>query len=450
MFPHRTIISKAAILACVALGFAEAARADIDPALRCRLGSYSLADGRSLSVTGVDGSPEDLAYALSSGEYGRLNRVSADSYVMGTKPGYGMASFSACDTGKVTFAENGKPPVAGTRNPLKETDTLFESAGTRLHGKLVMPANGMAQAIVVWIQGSDDDPATDDEYWQYELPPLGIGVFTYDKRGSGQSGGELSADFDERAADTAAAVTKVRELVPDVEKVGDFGGSQGGWIAPLVATRTPIDFVIVGYSLAEGVTAQDRDEVEEQVRAAGFGDDVLAKVRLLTSATARIVKSHWTTGWREFAMLRAKYANEPWIAAIQKENGYTGIMLGTPIEKIREMGPKLDKHVSFNYDPRPVVSSIAPRQLWVLGGADKTTPNSRTLEILGEIQAHKPNLEIAIYKDADHGIVERFSFQGIERKRHPAGLTPLIAQWIKNDVLPSSGDKLQIRTPLRR
>jgi dienelactone hydrolase len=417
----------------------------IDAGLRCRLGNYVLSDGRSLAITGVDGLLHDLAYAMSSGEYGRLTWVSGNNYTFGSTPAYGSASFSECAAGNVRFDETGKPAVTGHRDALTVTDTFFDSGGTKLHGRLVMPADGHARAIVVWIQGSDDDPATDDEHWQYVLPPLGVGVFVYDKRGSGGSQGTLSADFYVRASDTAAAVHEARRLAPQVKLFGDFGGSQGGWIAPLAATKVDLDFVIVGYGLAEGVTAQDRDEVEEQVRAAGYGDDTISKVRELTTATTRIVKSHWKTGWREFAALQRKYGSQPWIKAIQQENGYTGIMLRTPIAQIKAMGPKLDMHVSFDYDPRPVIATIRPRQLWVLGGSDHTAPNGRTLAILREIQQRKTGLDIAVYKDADHGIVETFQFHGATRHRHPAGFADLVAQWIVSDVLPAPDGNLDIR-----
>jgi hypothetical protein len=218
-------------------------------------------------------------------------------------------------------------------------------------------------------------------------------------------------------------------------------------VAPLTATKTNLDFVIVGYSLVEGVTAQDRYEVEEQVRDAGYGDDVMAKVHEITDATTRIVKSHWQDGWAEFAAVKKKYENEPWYGAIKSENGYTAIMLKTPIEQIREMGPKLDKHVSFNYDPRPVVESITPPQLWVLGGADRTTPNAGTLRILGDIQKNKSNLDIAVYRDADHGIEETFSTAGATRHRYPANLFELVTHWMESGELPAGDSALTVIRP---
>jgi pimeloyl-ACP methyl ester carboxylesterase len=432
------------------MAWAPPVRADIDARLRCRFGAYALSDGRTLVIDGYDGAARDLQFVLSSGEFGHLAATGPDTYALKSDDrAYGSASFSDCGVGTLTFSEDGRRPLLGKRIGIRTVDTYFESGGLRLYGKLAMPPNGDADAVVVMIQGSEDDPGTDDEFWQSELPLYGIGVFTYDKRGAGRSSGALSADFYVRAADTAAAVRKARELAPNVERFGVFGESQGGWVAPLTATQTSVDFVIVGFGLAEGVTAQDRDDVEEMVRSAGYGDDVIKKVREITAATARVVKSEWTSGWRELAAVERKYHREPWYKAINGENGYTAILLRTPEATARLMGPKMDKHVSFSYDPRPVIAMIAPRQLWVLGGADRTAPSDRTIEILTTIQQRKPGLGLVVYKDADHGIVQEFTFAGVKRRRFPPGYFDLIANWIKTDRLPEPGGDLAEWRPRR-
>jgi uncharacterized protein len=428
VFAHTGQLGKALAAAAFATLLAGPAAADLAADANCRPGAYALSDGRSAAIAGFDGSGRDLRFALSSGEYGRMAWTSGGDYALGAPSRYGSAAFPDCDT--LRFHETGKAEITGHKIVLPATDTFFDSDGTRLHGKLVMPQSGKAGAIVVWVQGSDDDPASDDEALQYELPLKGIGVFVYDKRGTGKSGGELSADFYVRAADTAKAALEAHRLAPEAARIGTYGGSQGGWVAPLAATKARLDFVIVGYGLAEGVTAQDRDEVEEQVRAAGFGDAEIAKVREITAATARIVKSEWKSGYDELAALERKYQGEPWYKAIAGENGYTAIMLKTPLDQIKTMGPKLDKHVSFAYDPRPVIETISARQLWILGGADRTAPSARTIAILGEIQKKRHDLDVVVYKDADHGIVETFTSRGVERHRHPADLTDRIARWI--------------------
>ncbi len=426
------------------------AQARLDADLRCRLGAYTLDDGRFLTVQAFDDSARDLDYVFSSGEYGRLAAGPGGAYKPTNADGksYGSVSFGPCAKGVMTFAEPGKSSIIGRHVELRITDTYFDSAGARLHGKLVLPASGAAKATVVWIQGSEDTAETDNIFWQYALPMHGVGVFVYDKRGTGLSDGEVTADFYVRANDTAAAVRQVRALAPQIRRIGVFGGSQGGWIAPLAATKADLDFVIVGYGLAEGVTAQDRDEVEEMVRAAGYGDDVMPKVREITNATAHVVKSYWKDGWEELAAVKRKYSGEPWYQAINGENGYTAILLRTPEAKAREMGPKLDKHVSFGYDPRPVIASISPPQLWVLGGSDQTAPSRKTIEIISDIQKRKSNLELAIYRNADHGIVENFVSDGVARHRFPAGYIDLIARWIKDSGLPAGNDDLSIHRGL--
>ncbi len=440
---------KRSFLAALAIGMflPGAGDARIDDDLRCRLGAYALDDGRFLAIQGYEDSTRDLDYVLSSGAYGRLAASPNGTYKPTNAEGqtYGSVAFAPCSDGKVSFAELGKPAISGRHVALRITDTWFDSAGTRLHGKLVLPASGNAAAIVVWIQGSEDTAETDNIFWQYALPLRGIAVFVYDKRGTGLSGGATTADFYVRANDTAAAVRQARVLVPQIRRVGDFGGSQGGWIAPLAATRADLDFVIVGYGLAEGVTAQDRDEVEEMVRTAGFGEEVMPKVREITSATARVVTSNWKDGWGELAAVKRKYSSEHWYKAINGENGYTAILLRTPEAKAREMGRKLDKHVSFGYDPRPVVSSISARQLWVLGGSDRTAPSQKTIRIIGNIQKHKPNLDLAIYRNADHGIAETFVSEGVKRHRFPDGYIDLIAGWIADNRLPAGNAGLDVR-----
>jgi hypothetical protein len=156
------------------------------------------------------------------------------------------------------------------------------------------------------------------------------------------------------------------------------------------------------------------------------------------------VKSGWKSGYEELKAVERKYSGEPWFKAITNENGYTSVMLKTPVDQIRTMGPKLDKHVSFNYDPRPVIETIRPRQLWILGGADRTAPNARTIEILRDIQTHRRELDLVVYKDADHGLTETFESNGVARHRYPAGLTELIANWIASSTLPPPDSNLAV------
>src|SRR3546814_2197100 len=76
--------------------------------------------------------------------------------------------------------------------------------------------------------------------------------------------------------------------------------------------------------MATDPLAEDRDQVMLDLRKAGYGDDVLARAREVTDATASIVASRGLRGWEQLAAVRAKYSGEPWWPAIQGE--FTGMV----------------------------------------------------------------------------------------------------------------------------
>src|SRR3546814_4024148 len=88
----------------------------------------------------------------------------------------------------------------------------------------------------------------------------GISVFVYDKRGTGGSEGEYTQNFELLAADAAKALDTARGMTAGRHgRAGFFGGSQGGWVAPLAATRTKADFVAVGFGLVASPIEEDRE-----------------------------------------------------------------------------------------------------------------------------------------------------------------------------------------------
>src|SRR3546814_3358184 len=73
---------------------------------------------------------------------------------------------------------------------------LFRSGDATLSGTLYLPDGGQALGAVV-VTHSASKPLRDALLYQHlteMLPPLGIAVLTYDRRGSGQSGGSRSEE----------------------------------------------------------------------------------------------------------------------------------------------------------------------------------------------------------------------------------------------------------------
>jgi len=267
--------------------------------LLCQAGAYRLDDGELLALTPSDG--DTLRYRLFSGRSGRLHPDGAGRFVSGDgwsvrEPVTLVVTLANCGEGRITLDPLHGEPVVGRRLPLRESEVAFEGRGVRLHGKLVLP-EGEPRAIAVLGHGSEDWAATAFYAWQYLLPPAGIGVFLFDKRGTGASEGEYTQDFDLLADDLAAAAREARSLVGPTPPLGFLAGSQGGWVAPLAASREPVDFVAVGYGIVESPLAEDRGEVLSNLRRAGYGPEVLAKAREVTDATGAIMASGFREGY---------------------------------------------------------------------------------------------------------------------------------------------------------
>ena len=213
----------------------------------CLVGAYRLQDGSSLDLAQSRGN--SLRWTAFSGDTGRLVPQADGSWrsTVGWTDRSAEATLTSadCDKGEITFA--GK---TGRRIAFDVTETSFDSGGVKFAGRLVMPKGSGPVPIVVVIQGSESDSAREVVGMQRSFPAEGVGVFVYDKRGSGGSGGAYTQDMEVLADDAVSAMKEARRLAgPRAGRVGYQGGSQGGWVAPLAANRAPVDFVIVSFGL---------------------------------------------------------------------------------------------------------------------------------------------------------------------------------------------------------
>lgn len=154
----------------------------------------------------------------------------------------------SCD-GEVVKVKQGAAPWR--RVAFSETDTSFSSVGTTFVGRLIEPRStkNAKAPLVVMVHGSERSSAIGGIY-PYALAAQGIAVFVYDKRGTGSSGGEYTQNFELLAEDAGAAFQHARTIAQGrFGRAGFFGGSQGGWVAPLAATKSKADFVAVGFGL---------------------------------------------------------------------------------------------------------------------------------------------------------------------------------------------------------
>jgi pimeloyl-ACP methyl ester carboxylesterase len=237
------------------------------------------------------------------------------------------------------------------------------------------------------------------------LPAYGIGVFAYDKRGTGASEGEYTQDFDILAGDAVRARKEAARLAGDGIEVGYLGGSQGGWVAPLAASMDGAAFVIAAYGLAIRPELEDEEEVVQTLRERGYSEEGVAKAREVTAATRTVVFSNFKRGFKELSAARKRYRDEPWFDDL--EGGFTGRIVDAPNIILRIVGPFMTGGLSLthDYEPVPVLEALEAPQLWILAGEDRSAPSASTIAILRDIQTRNQKLDIVVFPETDHGIL---------------------------------------------
>jgi pimeloyl-ACP methyl ester carboxylesterase len=433
---NRMRCASAAIL--LALGGVAVADAQVP----CEVGSYRMADGTSLDIAASE--PGKLRWRRADGRTGVLTSQGKGRWTSTLgwtgRPDGHKVTISDCKRGEIRFDD-----LKGQREPLVQIDTRFQGSGVELAGRLTLPPGEARVPIVVLIHGSENSSALEDYSLQREFASAGIGVFAYDKRGTGASGGRYTQNYLMLATDAVLATREARRLAGvRAGRVGYQGTSQGGWVAPLAARIEPVDFVIVAYGLAISPLEEDREAIEFDMERAGFGPEIKAKALEIGDATAKIIESGFTEGFEELEALKRKYGGEPWFKSVR--GNITIYLLGGTPEMWRKEGPKLLEGAPARYDPRPVLANLDVPQLWILGGQDRDAPPGETSRRLATLRSAGRPITTAIFPNADHGMYEFETLPDGERvsTRQPEGYFSMMRDFIVGKPQASSYGNAQI------
>ena len=186
--------------------------------------------------------------------------------------------------------------------PYREEERTFpnEKAKLSLAGTLTLPAGPGPFPAAILISGTG--PHDRDESVAGHRPFLvladhltrkGLAVLRFDKRGIGKSTGNFdqatAADF---ASDVEAALANMKTLKEiDARKIGLIGHSEGGIIAPLVATHSN-DVAWIVLLAGPGLKGEDLLllQSEQILRAAGVNDKEISRTREFNKQTYALVR----------------------------------------------------------------------------------------------------------------------------------------------------------------
>jgi pimeloyl-ACP methyl ester carboxylesterase len=246
------------------------------------------------------------------------------------------------------------------------------------------------ETALIALQGAGEGTRGDSVLYAHlheVLPPIGIGVVTFDRRGEGESTGDASRGRFRLQAEDALAVAGA----VDVDRFGLWGYSQGAWVAPLAAANSGrVSFLVLVASTGVTPLEQMAYATAAQLRLAGYGDDVVARALDL-----RRRFDAWTRGQGrddEGRLREDLYAglDEPWFPLLF-------LPPGLPDEEgcflwIEEM----------DFDPRPVFARVRVPALVFFGARDSWTPVEPSVEAWR--LARGDDVTIVVVPEAEHDL----------------------------------------------
>ena len=222
------------------------------------------------------------------------------------------------------------------------------------------------------------------EHLHRVLPPAGIGVLTFDRRGEGESGGDASRGRFLMQAEDALAVADAVEA----ERVGLWGFSQGAWVAPLAATMSDrVAFLVLVASTGVSPAEQMAYATAEQVRRAGYDEAVVVRALELRRRFEERVRQGGRDPVLSADLLAA--LDEPWF----------GHLFMPPV-LLDDEGRALWIE-EMDFDPRPVVRRVRVPALCFFGASDSWTPVEESVRAWCE---DRPDAEIVVIADVEHDL----------------------------------------------
>ena len=245
------------------------------------------------------------------------------------------------------------------------------------------------ETVIVALQGAGEGTRDFRSYTHLHdlLPPAGIGVVTFDRRGEGESTGDSSRGRFEVQVDDALAV--LRDV--DAADIGLWGISQGGWIGPLAAAASDeVKFLVLVASTGVTPSEQMMYAVERQLRLAGYGDDVVERALDLRRR------------FEDWIHARAPEPDEQLAADLWAgldEDWWGQVWL--PPTLLDEESRRLWIE-EMDYDPRPAIAQVRVPTLLFYGDADSWTPVEPSVEAWRA--AAGADVEIVVIPGAEHDL----------------------------------------------
>lgn len=314
----------------------------------------------------------------------------------------------------------------------------------RLAGTLTLPDKNGIFPVVILISGSG--PQDRNEEIAGHKPFLviadyltknGIGVLRYDDRGFGKSEGEFStATSKDFATDVESAVSylKTRKDI-DPNNIGLAGHSEGGLIAPMVAS-TSEDIAFIVLLAGPGISGDQILLLQQELiaRSSGISEDQIKKTyqnnktvfdMIANTTDQKVLETNLTTALTSM---------------MQDETIPNGMTVEAFVSEQTKQILSPWMQFFIKYDPAPSLEKVTCPVLAVNGEKDLQVPPKENLAAIEKALKKGGNKEVTtiefpnlnhLFQEAETG--NPLEYSSIEQTFSPIALES-ITKWIKEQV----------------
>lgn len=307
--------------------------------------------------------------------------------------------------------------VASKTGLLEQRIFLQGSAG-QIGASLILPDGDGPFPAVVFLHGSGPQPRDASRFAAESFARQGIASLIYDKRGVAESAGSFQdVGFDELADDAVIAAKYLRGL-STVSAVGFWGHSQGGWLAPLAASKwQAAAFVITSAGPAVSPAREGEWGFVHAIQDRPDADQLIPLVREVVAAWHGSVRSG---DWKNFNRLAGQYKRQDWF----KQAGLRSL-------SNRPRKAYINNYKRFmDYDPMVILRSLPVPMLAIFAVEDESIDSAESMDLLSGLIDAGRNIRLVSYSGYSHAMRKT----GLRFPHHPDDYFSRQADFIRNQL----------------
>ncbi len=319
-----------------------------------------------------------------------------------------------------------KAGAFAARVAIAREEVTFKNGDVTLSGTLLLPTAKGKRPAVVFTHGGGVQFR--EVMWGlgYLYAARGFAVLSYDKRGVGKSTGNWRESSFQDLADDAVAAAKFLQSRKEIaaNQIGFWGLSQGGWIAPLAASRFPDAAFAIALS-GGGLSPAETElfDTEYELWKAGYAADEVKDALAWQRLKNEIIVSK--DKWDEYAKARAIAKDKKWFR----------------LQGVDIFGPETPDHPFwaymrsfYFYDPAPTLRASRAPLLAIFGELDTPEGVKANVSAIRRImdEAGRRDYTVKVYPNGAHNLQEvppDNPSEWVRRKRFPPGFFEMMVDW---------------------